>query len=127
MAYKLKGYGRIGIGSRERGVAYASRVAYELYIGQIPDKKCVCHKCDNRACVNPEHLFLGTIRDNARDMVAKGRAHGGYKLTLKQVRQIRSLFVKGRRGNCADLANRYSVNRGTIYDIIARRRWGNKC
>jgi len=65
------GYGKFSCGQVKRR---AHRVAYEMYVGPIPDGMHVLHRCDNPPCVNPTHLFLGTHLDNMRDMEAKGRA-----------------------------------------------------
>lgn len=67
------GYGRVGIGARGTGMAYAHRVSYIVANGPIAKGIQVLHACDQPSCVRPEHLFLGTQLDNMRDMDAKGR------------------------------------------------------
>lgn len=115
-----QGYGRY----REK---YAHRTSYERANGPIPPGMFVCHKCDNRICVNPEHLWLGTPTENHRDMCAKGRlvsprGQKNYhtKLTEEQVVQIRCMQgLKTQR----ELANEYGVTQGAISNIHLRKGW----
>ena len=68
-----KGYGQLSKGGRSGGSVLTHRYSWEIHNGPIPDGLCVCHRCDNPPCVNPEHLFLGTYKDNAVDRRDKGR------------------------------------------------------
>lgn len=93
------GYGRF---CYHNGLYQAHRVSWEIANGTIPDRLYVLHTCDNRACVNPKHLFLGSHTDNMRDMDAKGRRvshygedHVSHKLTYQQVEAIRELYAQG--------------------------------
>jgi hypothetical protein len=105
----------------------AHRVAWILTNGEIPDKMCVCHKCDNRACCNPAHLFLGTLADNDLDRDKKGRLSWGErtntaKLSIQDVKEIRSLYDTGNYSQ-SKLANIYGVQKAAIGKICRRENW----
>lgn len=99
---------------------YAHRKAWELTYGLPPSGRCVCHRCDNRICVNPAHLFIGVDLDNKNDMVAKKR-QAKHKLTEESVRAIRIELASG--DSVKDVAGRYSVSTTTISLIKNRRAW----
>ena len=129
------GYGCLKI---EGKVVDSHRVSWMLYRGDIPENMLVCHKCDNRKCVNPDHLFLGTYLDNNRDMFAKGRnintlknhpelaARGekssGSKLTTEDVLDI-LCFYYIKKIKAKNIVGMYYVGRTAIYDILAQRTW----
>lgn len=132
-----RGYGLLDVrdesGSRK---VYAHRIAYVLSHGPIPEGAFVCHRCDVPACINPEHLFVGTHRDNMVDMVRKGRASGNYavhpapvgekshnaKLTEAQVRELKSRYT-GRRGELPRLARELGIGLANARLIVRGERW----
>lgn len=79
-----QGYGQVGWHGK---VIHAHRLSWILTNGEISDGLFVCHKCDNRRCVNPDHLFLGTAKDNTQDMIAKGRHYTGGPSKLTHCRK----------------------------------------
>ncbi len=98
----------------------ASRLSYLLYKGAIPKGLCVCHICDNPSCVNPNHLWLGTQGENARDRQKKGRGRKGIILTNEQVLEIRSKYIPYAY-SAPKLALEYGVSNATIQHILERR------
>lgn len=114
-----EGYGYVWFKELKR-VMGAHRAAWIIYNGKIPAGLFVCHTCDNRACVNPKHLFLGTQKENVGDCIKKGRFFyvEKRKLTAEQISQIRTLY---RYGNGRLLAKRYGVSRTTISDIVNKK------
>jgi hypothetical protein len=123
------GYGRFQAGGRGTSQVAAHRFSYELHKGRIPDGLVVMHRCDNRTCVNPDHLSLGTPLDNTRDMYAKGRANPGRprgnlnanaKLTPEAVRYIRSSFKYA-----SELARELGVGQTSIRSVRSGRTWSH--
>jgi hypothetical protein len=96
----------------------AHRVAWMLVNGPLPEGLWVLHRCDNPPCTNPDHLFLGTRRDNMMDASHKGRMLGRRKLTPDDVRAIRASGLPQ-----VELARQYGLTSGAVSMIISRRRW----
>lgn len=129
------GYGHINK-DNQGGMIGTHRVSWVIHNGEIPDGLNVLHDCpegDNRLCINPEHLFLGTQMDNVRDMLSKGR--GGYTgskgmankraiLTDKQVLAIRAEYKgRGTRPTQLELSKKYKISKSVISFIINRSIW----
>ena len=96
---------------------------YEQIYGKIQDNLCVCHKCDNRLCINPEHLFLGTHRDNMQDKVNKGRQTKGEAVNTAKLTENDVLTIFHSKEKNVALTKRYGVHRHTIYKIKKGITW----
>jgi len=119
------GYGSMTINSES---VRAHRYSYELHIGPIPPQMFVCHSCDVRSCVNPDHLFLGTNQDNMQDCVNKGRISRGEdrhnaKLTPDLVGEIRERYLAGETQHF--LAKEYNMCQSTISRVCAEKYWSH--
>ena len=118
-AITTNGYGRVWF---QRSYP-AHRFSYLLVNEDIPTDKILCHSCDNRACVNPAHLFLGSHKDNSQDMVAKDRHIRGErshtaKLTAEDVISIRNSSL-----GPTQAGKKWGVSKGTISTIRAYTTW----
>lgn len=121
-ATRPNGYGCIRVQGR---LESAHRIAYELANGKIPDNLVVMHRCDTRLCVRPDHLSLGTSRDNTLDAIGKMRHHlapGSGKLTIADVRAIRALYSTSLYGY-GRLGKEFSLNKKTVAEIIKGKIW----
>lgn len=126
IAHTQLGYGRF---RQNNTMVQAHRFSWKFYYGPIPGELHVLHKCNNRKCVNPKHLFLGTDKDNALDKVSKNRqqklvgvTNGRAKLTEKDILNIRKLYTQGIK-NQQELENMYNVINAHISRIIRRVVW----
>lgn len=127
------GYGQFWLKGRHE---YAHRAAWMLHHGCVPCGQCVCHRCDNPACVNPDHLFLATHDENMADMTRKGRQptspgarrmdisgvrNGSAKLDEGKVLIIRQMVGQGHP--LAPLARRYGVSYATVQKAASGETW----
>ena len=122
------GYGKLGNGN---GWVFAHRFSYQQAKGEIPEGKYVLHTCDNPWCVNPDHLYLGTYKDNAKDREFRNRGnhafgarHGRSKLTPDQVIEIRKLSAEENL-TCSELGRRFGINHKSVQDIVTRKHWSH--
>ena len=128
------GYGKFSIGAKSM---YAHRVSYVIYKGEDPGELCVCHKCDNPGCVNPDCMFLGTHKDNVDDCVRKGRrssysgeVHYKAKMTEEAARATKLLCKKhpNRRkdtsqGLLAFISRWFNVPHECVRDVACGKSW----
>ena len=114
------GYGRFWFGGK---LAKAPKAALVLSGVEVPAGLCVLHHCDNRLCVRPSHLFLGTGQDNMRDMAAKGRGCG-MKIAARDARWIRKAYAAG-LGTHKEIATQFGVSESNVSAIVRRETWGH--
>lgn len=131
-AKNSNGYGHFN--NRFRKTIKAHRYSYQLHFGLIAESMNVLHKCDNPLCVSPEHLFLGTLKENTRDCIQKGRfipwksdkrgeTNGFNKLNETQVMSIRKRISNGDK--VQKIASELNLSYKTIYNIKNHKSWSH--
>lgn len=113
------------IGETRDKMVYVHRLSWEMHHGPIPDGRQVLHRCDTPLCVRPDHLFLGSLRDNMADMVAKNRQASGernanHRLTAEDIRAIRESDE-----DQPTTARRYGISQPTVSNIRRRVTWAS--
>lgn len=124
-SFHSNGYGRIFIDNKSHK---AHRYSWKLHNGPIPKGMCVCHKCDVKSCVNPEHLFLGTHQDNVNDCISKNRRaiqksenSPNTHLTWDDISEIRKLYKEGMFQK--DIGKIFNISQIGISNICNYKRW----
>lgn len=114
-----------GTGSVNGKLCGAHRMAYEAFVCQVPPGMMVLHRCDNRRCINPLHLFLGTNQDNMDDMVRKGRAAkaAGELNSNARLKTSDVLMIRSSPASAAVLSDKFGICRNLVYQIRARKAW----
>lgn len=110
-----------GIFRHKKEGILAHRSSYLLHIGEIPDELCVCHHCDNPACVNPDHLFLGSHKENMNDRDQKGRCPSGEKSGVVKLTDAQVLEIKASTGTTRAVGEKYGVSNGHV-SLIRRNK-----
>ena len=109
---------------KDRGeMRLAHRVSWELTHGPIPDGLIVCHKCDNPPCVNPDHLFLGTHKDNSQDMARKGKSQYGRKNTKAKLTDADVVAIRASDKSGNQIAKDYGIWPSQVSHIRLRKQW----
>lgn len=124
-----RGYGNVSVCGKTK---LATRVAWEMHFGAIPEGLYICHTCDNPACVNPSHLFLGTPLENMADMKLKNRSNrckgerqGSAKLTNDIVLSIRRFRKNNPDVSSASIARIFEVSKHSVYSVLSFKSWNH--
>jgi hypothetical protein len=110
------GYGYFHLNKKN---TLAHRTSYFIFKGDIPKGMCVCHKCDVPSCVNPDHLFLGTHKDNSIDMSLKGRNGAKPKISKDEMDQVFKLYQNGEKQR--EIAKKYNVSQKSIFRYVRKK------
>jgi hypothetical protein len=108
---------------KDRTAQKAHRLSYQIHRGDIPAGMQVCHKCDNPLCVNPDHLFVGTLQDNMKDRNAKRRNAKGERIWKAKLNEQDIVDIRASDESGVSLGRKYGVGSGVISRIKLKRAW----
>ncbi|KKM69960.1 hypothetical protein LCGC14_1445580 [marine sediment metagenome] len=100
------------------------RLIYTLTIGEIPQKLCILHHCDNRKCVNPQHLYIGTQADNMRDREIRDRGNRSHRFSPSDIADIRKVYQSNK--DLPELSSRYGVGADTILALVMKKTYQSR-
>lgn len=112
-----------GVFIRKKKYYYAHRYFYEKKNGKIPNKMCALHKCDNRKCINPDHIFIGTRADNCRDMGDKRRSPSGIKNHMSKITEKQALKIRSDPRIYKEISIEYQICQATVSNIKTKKTW----
>lgn len=118
------GYGHLGIKGRGKTIR-AHRFSYQHFIGPIPDGIDICHRCDRPGCVNPEHLFAGTPKENTEDARRKNRLAVGSRLPQAKLTEADVRAIRSDSRPQSVIAKEYGIAQSSISFIKSRRNWAH--
>lgn len=114
-----------GVFDFNKTTAYAHRRVYQLFKGPIPEGLMIRHKCNNRPCVNPDHLLTGTALENKQDSIIAGTIALGERVGGSKLKNYQVLDIYGSNANGPELAKKHGVSKSLIYDIKNGRVWSH--
>ena len=122
--YDWGGYARINLPVPGGNHVYkAHRVAWQVKNGPIPAGMHLCHKCDNRGCINPDHLFLGSNAENMADKVAKGRQARGEKMRVNKLTASQVMEIYNMEGSTRQIAAKVGIGKSQVHLIKSGQGW----
>jgi len=119
-SFTRQGYGQARIGQTMKAM---HRFFFEHHKGPVNSGALICHRCNNRKCVNPAHLYAGTHKQNSADAIAAGTTTKGERMGTSKLKESEAISIRESNMPALDIAAKYSISVWTVFDIRSGRRW----